>query len=380
MAKCRRQTVVGCGRVTRRRFLEQTAPLSIAPWLAACGSSRPGSAPDAGTGVSSADDEFLHGVASGDPLADGVVLWTRVTPRASDGVSPPAVVSVVWRVALDARMSEVVLEGEVATSPDIDYTVKVDVRGLASARRYYYQFQAGSAASPVGTTRTLPIGQVSSLRLAVTSCANYPQGFFHAYRQIAARTDLDVVLYLGDYIHEYANRAYGNGEPIGRVPDPDREIVSLSDYRRRHALYKLDPDLQAVHRAHPALEIWDDHEIADNAYRDGAENHQSGDGDWAARKRAAVTAFYEWMPIRAPAPSDPLRIYRSFAYGDLVDLTMLDTRLVGRDPLTADTCDPRLLEPARQLLGPEQEAWFFEQLVQSKGRATRWRLVGQQVA
>jgi len=380
MAKRIRRTLVGGDRVTRRRFLARATPLSIAPWLGACGSGEPGPAPDAGTGVSAADYEFLHGVASGDPLPDGVVLWTRVTPRASDGVAPPAVVTVLWRVALDAQMSEVVLEGEATTGPDIDYTVKVYVRGLASASRYHYSFQAGGAASPVGTTRTLPVGSVSSLRLAVTSCANYPQGFFHAYRQIAARTDLDVVLYLGDYIYEYANVVYGDGYPIGRVPEPNREVISLSDYRRRHAQYKLDPDLQAVHGAHPALVVWDDHDITDNAYRDGAENHQSGEGDWEARKQAAVTAFYEWIPIRAADPSDPLRIYRSFAYGDLVDLTLLDTRIVGRDALTADYCDPRLQDPARQLLGPEQEAWFFEQLAQSKSRATRWRLVGQQVA
>ncbi len=392
--------------VTRRRFLAHTAPLTLAPWLGGCASHSSSiggtelgpAAPPATSGFA-----FLHGVASGDPLADAVILWTRVTPTAllpdvpAESRAPLAAdsaassvadagalawVLVDWRVARDPDLNDVVQQGQIETSGALDYTAKVDVSGLAPATTYFYQFRVGAIGSPIGRTRTSPAAHTERLRFAVTSCANHPQGFFHAYRMIAERPELDLVLYLGDYIYEYGNGSFGDGEPLGRVPDPDREIVTLDDYRRRHAQYKLDPDLQEVHRQHPAVAVWDDHEVADNAYRDGARNHQVGsEGDWAARKQAAMRAFHEWLPIRAPLPGELSRIYRSFPFGDLLDLIMLDTRLVGRDPLIADPCDESQVDdPARSLLGAEQEAWLASQLSASQQRGARWRLVGQQVA
>lgn len=383
--------------VTRRRFLAQTAPLTLAPLLARC-TSRP-SPSTAGEVPSQPLPDgmrfaFLHGVASGDPLRDAVMIWTRVTPEALETAALPDAVgaradagdgtqlAVDYRVALDPALTNVVQEGRAATSASADYTLKVDVTGLAPATTYYYQFRLGDAASPIGRTRTLPEGSVDRLRFAITSCANYPQGYFHAYRKIAERAELDLVLYLGDYIYEYANGTYGDGGPLGRVPAPDREIVTLDDYRQRHAQYKLDPDLQEVHRQHPAVVIWDDHEFTDNAHRSGAGNHQaSAEGTWEARRDAAIRAYYEWMPLRAVDPADPTRIYRSFAFGDLVDLLLLDTRIVGRDRQISDECDPAQRDdPARTLLGSAQENWLTGELAASKQRGTRWRLVAQQVA
>ena len=384
---------------TRRRFLSQTAPLTLVPWLGACGGSDRSSnvaldTPRVGVDPGAVRFGFEHGVASGDPLPDAVILWTRVTPlldpSVDAGVSADGEerlidagpVAVEWRVARDAAMTDLLLAGQAETNADLDYTLKVDARGLSSGTSYFYQFSVASAVSPVGRTRTLPEGHVERWRVAVTSCANYPQGFFHAYRKIAERSDLDLVLYLGDYIYEYANRSFGDGEPLGRVPEPNREILTLGDYRRRYAQYKRDPDLQEVHRLHPAVAVWDDHELADNAYRGGAKNHTEGaEGAWDERKQVAVRAFHEWMPIRAPDPAAPIRIYRSFAVGDLTDLIMLDTRLIGRDPSPLDVCDPAVVnDPDRQLLGTEQESWFFGELARSAARGARWRLVGQQVA
>lgn len=367
--------------VTRRRFLTQTGSISLLPWLVAgagCGhsasSEREVKGPDPRSGR-----VFRHGVASGDPLPDGVILWTRITPE-SDAADAGAM-DVEWRVGLEPTLSETVRRGRAQTEAGRDYTVKVDVRGLAAGTTYYYEFRVGDASSPVGRTRTLPRGHVERLRIAVTSCANYPYGFFHAYRKLAERPDLDLVLFLGDYIYEYGNGTYGDGVPLGRVPEPDKELVSLADYRRRHAQYKADSDLQAVHRQHPCVAVWDDHEIADNTYRDGAANHQaSREGEWRERKRNAITAYFEWMPIRPAQPGDVARIYRSFAWGDLVDLIMLDTRLIGRDAPVGELCDvPRVEDPGRSMLGSDQEAWLEAQLESSQERNTRWRVLGQQV-
>jgi alkaline phosphatase D len=392
--------------VTRRRFLVHTAPLTFASWLEACGGpgvtgvTAPGGVPvDRSAG---GDEptlippgsvfEFRHGVASGDPLADAVILWTRVTPQLPEAVATGASPSeasadagasrviVGWSIALDPALTQVVQSGSAETDAGADFTVKVDVQGLAAGVTYYYRFAVGASSSPVGRTRTLPVGHVERLRIGVTSCANYPQGFFHAYRKLAERADLDLVLCLGDYIYEFANGTFGDGTPLGRVPDPDREILSLEDYRRRHAQYKGDADLQELHRQHPTVAVWDDHEFADNAYQDGADNHTPGrEGDWAARRHAAMLAFHEWMPIRS-APGDLARIYRSFSFGDLIDLIMLDTRIIGRDRSPSDVCDAsELNDPSRQLLGAEQESWFFAELERSSARATRWRVIGQQV-
>jgi alkaline phosphatase D len=236
--------------------------------------------------------------------------------------------------------------------------------------------------SPVGRTKTLPLRHAESLRFAVASCSNYPDGFFHVYRRIAERADLDFVLHLGDYIYEYGNGRYGDGASIGRLVAPDHEIVSLQDYRLRHATYKSDPDLQEAHRQHPFITVWDDHESANNAWHDGAENHdpELGEGEWEARKRAAVRAYFEWLPIRERAYVPKDLVYRAFRYGDLAEIDMLDTRLYGRDEQAAGTTDAGTInDPGRQLLGVEQEAWLFNRMYQSHARGVQWKVLGQQV-
>lgn len=323
------------------------------------------------------ESAFRHGVASGDPLHDRVILWTRVS-----GSSPFDHVRVAWKVARDSRMRRIVSSGQVWTDAGRDFTVKVDAGDLQPDTTYYYQFYTKSAASPVGRTKTLPIAAAHSLRFAVVSCSNYPYGYFHVYRRIAERPDLDFVLHLGDYLYEYPNGAYGDGTPLGRIPQPDREIVSLSDYRLRHATYKTDPDLQEIHRQHAFIVVWDDHESTNDAWRDGAENHNpdQGEGEWEVRKRASIRAYFEWMPIRTSALNASGKIYRSFRYGSLAELDMLDTRLYGRDQQAASPTDSAVInDPARQLLGVDQEAWLFDRLYRSQSRGVQWRILGQQV-
>ena len=219
---------------------------------------------------------FLHGVASGDPLHDRVILWTRVTPKRNDDA-----VLVKWSIARDPRMKREECGGRVWTDASRDFTVKVDADRLEPNRTYYYQFEVNGARSPIGRTKTLPLFHARSVRFAVASCSNYPYGFFQVYRRIAERADLDFVLHLGDYIYEYANGQYGDGASIGRLVKPDHEILSLTDYRQRHATYKTDPDLQEAHRQHPFITVWDDHETANDSWHDGAENHNPllGEGD-----------------------------------------------------------------------------------------------------
>ncbi len=205
-----------------------------------------------------------------------------------------------WVVAADPAMKSIVARGEGPTAAARDYTVKVDVTGLLPSTTYYYRFEIDGARSPTGRTRTLAAGAATRVRLGVVSCSNYPFGYFNAYGALAKRPDLDAIVHLGDYIYEYANGGYGDGLPLGRVPSPDKEIVALADYRQRHAQYKTDPDLQEVHRQHPFIVVWDDHELTNNAWHGGAENHNpaEGEGDWFVRRNAAVQAFFEWMPIQ----------------------------------------------------------------------------------
>ena len=355
----------------RRRAGKALLASTLLAALASC----TGAAPSADR----APDVFQHGVASGDPLSDRVILWTRVSPPAGNRQGP---VLVRWRLARDVGMEDPVAWGSVTTGPRRDFTVKIDAVGLVSGQTYYYQFAANENASPVGRTRTLPEGPVERVRLAFASCANYPQGYFNAYRGIAARADLDAVLHLGDYFYEYADGVYGDGSRLGRSPDPPREVVTLADYRTRHAQYKSDRDLQELHRQHPVIAIWDDHESANDSWRGGAQNHDpdQGEGEWAARKAAAVRAYLEWMPVRETGARDEAgRIYRHFAFGDLVDLVMLDTRLAGRDQPAARGDLESIDDPARTLLGDAQEAWFLGTLSASAERGATWRVVGQQV-
>ncbi|MGQ0736295.1 MAG: alkaline phosphatase D family protein [Acidobacteriota bacterium] len=321
---------------------------------------------------------FRHGVASGDPLRDRVVLWTRVTPGA-----PDAIVDVSWMIARDARMSRVVAQGSARTSAQRDYTVKIDAAALQPGATYYYRFASRGAQSPIGRTRTLPGHKTTRVRLAVASCANLPFGYFNVYRRIAARPDLDAVVHLGDYFYEYGNDHYGNrpggdGRALGRVPYPDREIVTLDDYRARYAQYREDPDLQAAHQQHPFIVVWDDHETANNSWSEGAENHNPGEGDWATRRAAALRAWREWMPVREPVRGE-FRMYRQFPFGDLADVLMLDTRIEGRDQQVNRQDVAALGRGARQLLGEAQEEWLLEGLRDSTAARKPWQILGQQV-
>ena len=346
--------------VTRRSFARRLTAASFAGALA-------GRAPAQVAGT------FRHGVASGDPLRDRVIIWTRITPA-----GPEAVIPVEWTISDDPSMRRILQHGLTYTNGAFDCTVKVDVTRLSPATTYYYQFSVRGELSPVGRTRTLTAGQVDRLRFAVVSCSNYPYGFFNSYRAIAARADLDVVLHLGDYIYEYGNGAFGDGTVIGRIPAPNKETIALDDYRQRYAQYRSDPDLQEAHRQHPWIAVWDDHESANNSYISGAENHTPAtEGDWYARKYVAAQAWEEWMPVRRNPYLDG-QIYRSFRFGNLADLVMLDTRLAGRvEQVASDS--PLLLDPGRTILGTEQEGWLNRELSSSKERNTRWRILGQQV-
>jgi alkaline phosphatase D len=273
---------------------------------------------------------FAHGVASGDPLADRVVLWTRVTPAAAE--TGPAAVR--WSVAKDKELKEIVASGVVETSAARDFTVKVDASGLAPGGVYFYGFETAQAKSPIGRTRTLPAGAAEKLTAVACSCSNHPFGFFNAYAEIAKIADLDLVLHLGDYIYEYGPDGYGGdvGQALGRAHAPAKEIVTLADYRTRHAQYKSDPDLQAAHAAAPWLVTWDDHELTNDTWMQGAQNHQpETEGAYEARKAAALQAYYEWLPIRDPETGKAFEaINRSFQFGDLASIIMIETRLMGR--------------------------------------------------
>jgi alkaline phosphatase D len=344
----------------RRKLLQGLGGLSGVALLPGCGSSDPVE------GAAGAV-RFEHGVASGDPLADRVILWTRVTPERD------AALRVRYLVARDPEMKDLVASETVVTDRVRDYTVKVDPAGLAPGTHYWYRFEAGGAVSPVGRTKTLPVGAVDRLRFAFTSCSNYPAGYFGVYGRIAERLDLDAVFHLGDYIYESGSTGLD-----GRDHSNGREMVTLDDYRDRHAQYRTDPDLQAMTRQHPMIVVWDDHESTNDSYQDGAQNHTEGEeGEWELRKAASIMAYFEWLPIRVADPADPQRIWRQFVFGDLVDLIMLDTRLYGREePLSILPFGPELNDPTRQLLGLRQENWLVERLTTS---AAKWKLLGQQV-
>ena len=341
--------------------------------LSACGG---GSSGDANAAVPNPSvGSFVHGVASGDPLSDRVILWSRVT------ASAPGALLVRWEVASDANFGIIVARGTVSTGAQQDYTVKVDAAGLQPANVYYYRFYNGAEPSATGRTKTLPVGNVSQVRFAVVSCASFPAGYFNVYADVAKRTDLDVVVHLGDYIYEYGLVGFAAQLAItfDRQSDPSHEIVTLDDYRRRHAQYRTDKDLLALHANFPMIAVWDDHELANNAWSGGASNHDPAtEGSFAARRAAAVQAYHEWLPTRMPDAAVPLKIYRSFDFGNLVSLHMLDTRLIGRDEQV--TLNQYLQgaadSPSRQLLGAEQSNWLAAQFTAS--RAT-WQVLGQQV-
>lgn len=321
---------------------------------------------------------FLHGVASGDPLPDAVILWTRVTP-ADEAVAGNIPVS--YQVAADPQMSVPVTSGSFTTNASRDFTVKVDVSGLSPYTTYYYRFSTGEQQSPVGRTRTAPAAaEADRIRFAVVACSNYSFGFFNGFAAIAARRDLDAVIHLGDYLYETGGRS----QVPGRSHFPAKEIITLTDYRQRFAQYRQDPDLNEAHRQHPFISIWDDHETTNNSYRDGAANHTpETEGDWFVRKGQAVRAYFEWMPIRDnaggfDAPENGLlpegngSIQRRLSYGNLIDLILLDTRLAGR----AVQNGTDIVSPEQTILGEAQRNWFLNELSSS---SAQWKIVAQQM-
>ena len=399
--------------LSRRTLLQGSA---LAAAVAAFGALTPEAA-RAAVEDASRDGVFGFGVASGDPTATELLLWTRVTPSPDalpgSGLGRPS--RVEWEVAADAEFEHVVCSGRTRTDADRDHTVKVVVSGLAPYTQYFYRFTSCGATSPVGRTRTAPdeAGTTHALRLAFASCSNYTGGFFTAYRGLAARDDLDAVLHLGDYLYEYGNTprdpaAPGSGDRYGPVElvgirdhEPATEMVSLEDYRLRHAVYKADPDLQAAHQQHPWIVIFDDHEVTNDFYATGAENHDEQDdpgtrytgpgepdgiraeGDFAERRARAFQAYLEWMPIREPESWQPLphqgtQFFRRFTYGDLAELSVIETRQnrSQQEPETVDgALNPALTDPARHLPEPEQLEWLTSGIT---GSDKAWHIIGNQ--
>lgn len=345
--------------------------------------------PDTANAGSQPGVDFLHGVASGDPGRDGAVLWTRATvgEDASD-------VPLEWFVA-DSPDGRVRRSGRAVARAASDHTVKVEVDRLGAGRDYWFWFSdASGRKSPVGRFRTLPVGKVDQLVLGVASCQLYSGGLFNAYADLAARPQLDAVVHLGDYIYEYGDDGYGAeiARKLNRLPDPRHEIVTLSDYRRRHAQVKADPDMQAAHARAAFICVWDDHEVANDSWMGGAENHDPAlEGDWAARKAAAMQAYFEWMPIRdSRRKLGREAIFRSFEFGELMTLAMVETRLLARSQQVApkgEAPDPALFAAAvteraradREMLGAEQQKWLENTLAASIRAGKPWQLIGNQV-
>ncbi|MDC8830023.1 alkaline phosphatase D family protein [Alteromonas gilva] len=369
----------------RRQFIKFTSAagssLLISTGLAGCTATQ---------SLSSDNVRFTHGVASGDPLADAVIIWTRAVP---DTASTPVI---RWELATDSDFSTIIASGDSKAEKNRDYTVKVDVKGLQPATRYYYRFRTANQLSVTGETMTLPSGHVESVNLAVFSCSNYPAGYFTAYQLAADDASIDYVLHLGDYIYEYSSTGYAteHAQEIGRTlaADNEGEIYTLTDYRNRYATYRNDNGLLALHQRKPFIVVWDDHEIANDTYKAGAENHTPDEGDFFVRRAAAIQAYFEWLPIRPPLGESQPHIYRQFRFGDLVNLYMLDTRVIGRDKqlnyndyrdadgkrFDTERFKTDLLDPDRSIMGKTQADWFINSLASSQSQA-QWQVVGQQL-
>ncbi|PRQ10469.1 alkaline phosphatase [Corynebacterium sp. 13CS0277] len=363
--------------VSRRRVLQATSAATLAAGATAASRALAGAAdataPAGATPAGAAGHVvFQHGVASGDPYPRSVILWTRVTSTPDDapGSGRGRPVDVAWEVARDADFRHIVATGTVHTTPARDNTVKLEATGLEPSAAYYYRFRALGQTSPVGRTRTAPAPgeDVSRLRLALLSCANWEAGYFQAYRDLATRGDIDIAVHVGDYIYEYATGEYAaKGNRVIRPHVPAHETVTLADYRARYGHYHTDPDLQAGHAACPWIVTWDDHEVANDAWDTGAENHSADEGDYTARRDAAMQAYLEWLPIRGEG-----HIYRSLGFGRLFELHMLDLRSYRSEYVEYRAAD----NPDRTILGPDQYAWLTRKLTSND---TAWQIVGNPV-
>ena len=372
----------------RRQFIKTTgsavAATAIGGLLAACNSDSTNTIPP----------RFPYGVASGDPLADRVILWTYAkVPDSTENVE------LTWQIASDSNFTTVLTTGKVTASEATGFTAKVDATGLSAGMEYFYRFQGNvNSASPIGRTRTLPASSAASVKIALFSCSHYSEGYFNAY-DAAAQSDAQYAIHVGDYIYEYGGadvKKYGNTDAVrlNRVSFPDNDIVSIADYRTRYALYKSDTSLQALHAKMPWITVWDDHEFADNGYVGGAVNHNTAtQGDWNTRKANASKVYHEWMPIRTPDAANLLKIYRSFDFGGLFSLHMLDTRIEGRDKqydnfgdadggvtryiagVTPNPATGVIPDASRRMISAEQQTWLQGKLAAS---TATWQVLGNQ--
>jgi alkaline phosphatase D len=371
---------------TRRRFLTVTG---AAMGLAVVGS-LPGLASADGSAVELTqlpEDPFALGVASGDPLSDSVVLWTRLAPRPLEpfGGLGPRPVMVLWEIAEDPAFRRVVRKGTARARREESYSVHIDVQGLRPWREYWYRFRVGRHVSPTGRTRTAPAAGDSpaALRFAFASCQAYWEGFYTAYRDLAAQ-DHDVVFHLGDYLYEYSV-GVGAGVRQQQLPaDTLRETVTLDDYRSRYALYKLDADLQAAHAAAPWIVTMDDHEVENNWADEIPEGNTPtpSRNEFLVRRANAFRAWWEHMPVRlSQQPIGPdVQLYRRFQYGDLVRFNLLDTRQYRDDQAAGDGSDPPnpgSLDPNRTITGAQQERWLLDGFAE---RSARWEVLAHQTA
>ncbi len=372
-----------------RRGVNRRSALALLG-LGSAAACAPTSEPIANTAEAS-QGTFAHGVASGDPDATSVILWTRVSPS-QDRAAP---IPVAWEIDTDPDFSNP-RTAQTSASPQRDYCVKVEASGLEPGTPYFFRFRTGTDISPIGRTRTLPSGQTDRARFAVVSCSNWEHGFFNVYDLIAKHADqrqYDALIHLGDYYYEYGAQVYDTpNPPEGRVHEPAHEIVSLADYRQRHAQYRSDPNLQAATAALPLIALWDDHETANDSWRGGAENHDASEGAWEARLGAALRAYWEWMPVRDPQLGGRNSHWQRYQFGDLLTLVAIETRLTARaEPFVLEnhveeiTADPdafkanQLGDPSREMLGQDQQDFIVDTFAQSKADGVRWRMLANQV-
>ncbi len=331
---------------------------------------------------------FTHGVASGEPSSDSVLLWTRFV-GGNDA-------KLTVEIADNSNFTGAKVAGEVIAAARRDHIAKITVQGLGANKWYFYRFIAADGTiSSIGRTRTLPDSDIGKFSIGVFGCSNLPFGYFNAYAHAAQRGDLDLIIHTGDYLYEYAVGTYPSAKAAleGRHIDPAHEMVQLADYRLRYAAYRSDPDLQRIHQVYPMIAMWDDHEFANDAYIGGAENHSpKSEGDWEARKRIAEQVYREWMPVSDKLYGSPR--WSEYQIGDLATLIMTESRITGRDKpanlaavvagqgdITAALQtfrDTEWQDPARSMLGAEQERWFADAMRRSKAAGTKWQVWGQQ--
>jgi alkaline phosphatase D len=368
------------GLFSRRGFLTGAGATLLYSALAPFSASRVASAQRIG------DYPFTLGVASGDPTATGIVLWTRLAPKPLEGGGmPDHPMAVRWEIATDERMNRIVHRGAVLAVPELGHSVHVEVDGLEPSRWYWYRFRVGNEDSPIGRTRTAPaVGSVEALKFAFVSCQHYAQGLYHAHKHLAEE-NLDFAVHLGDYIYEGRTAS----SVVGRLHLPDHEITSIDDYRIRHAQYRSDAHLQAVHERFPWIVTWDDHELENDYAGLTPENPADPTDnlpDFASRRARAYQVYYEHMPLRAAQiPTGPdMQLYRHLSFGELLSVQVLDTRQYRshRAPATcalAERVDgycPSALDPSRTIAGAAQDAWLINGLTQS---TARWNLLANQV-